>query len=112
MSDGSDTLFIRSRSFALQKKIPVTVNGKPLKNINELEYAHNRVFANVWYSNFIFEINSLNGKVMKIIDCNQIVQKAKTRSDDEVLNGIAFNPKTGTFYITGKNWQYMFEVTW
>ena len=112
MSNGSDTLFVRSKSFALQKKIPVTVNGKPLKNLNELEYAGGRIYANIWYDNSIVEIMPLTGKVVKIIDCTSVVEKAQTQSSEEVLNGIAYNPKTGTFYITGKNWQYMFEVRW
>lgn len=112
MSDGSDTLFVRSKSFALLKKIPVTLNGKPLKNLNELEYAQGRVYANIWYNNSIVEIMPLTGKVTKVIDCAVIVQKAQTQSGEEVLNGIAYNPKTGTFYVTGKNWQYMFEVRW
>jgi glutaminyl-peptide cyclotransferase len=112
MSNGSDTLFRRSSSFALQKKIPVTVAGRPLMNLNELEFANGKIYANVWYNNYIFEIMPLTGKVSKIIDCTSIVKKAQTQSDDEVLNGIAYDPKTGTFYITGKNWQYMFEVRW
>jgi glutamine cyclotransferase len=112
MSNGSDTLFRRSTAFALQKKIPVTVAGRPLMNLNELEYANGKVYANVWYNNYIFEIMPLTGKVLKIIDCTAIIQKAQRQSDDEVLNGIAYDPKAGTFYITGKNWQYMFEVRW
>jgi len=112
MSNGSDTLFVRSKSFALQKKIPVTVNGRPLKNLNELEYAGGRIYANVWYDNSIVEIMPLTGKVVKIIDCISVVEKAQTQSSEEVLNGIAYNPQTGTFYITGKNWRYMFEVRW
>ncbi len=29
---------------------------------------------------------------------------------DEVLNGIAYNPSTKTVFITGKNWDKMFEI--
>jgi glutamine cyclotransferase len=112
MSNGSDTLFRRSSTFALQKKIPVTVAGRPLMNLNELEFANGKIYANVWYNNYIFEIMPLTGKVSKIIDCTSIVKKAQTQSDDEVLNGIAYDPKARSFYITGKNWQYMFEVKW
>ena len=40
MSDGSDTLFFRNPfSFAIERKIPVTLQGVPLRRINELEYA-------------------------------------------------------------------------
>jgi glutamine cyclotransferase len=112
MSNGSDTLCIRSKNFAILKKVPVTVSDRPLTNLNELEYANGKVYANVWYSNYIFEIAPASGKVTRIIDCTGVVQKAQTQSQDEVLNGIAYDPKAGTFYITGKNWQYMFEVRW
>jgi glutamine cyclotransferase len=112
MSDGSDTLFRRSSTFALQKKIPVTVAGRPLMNLNELEFANGKIYANVWYNNFIYEISPITGKVTKIIDCTSIVKKAQRQNDDEVLNGIAYDPKARSFYITGKNWQYMFEIKW
>lgn len=112
MTNGSDTLFRRSKDFAVQKKIPVTIDGNPLTNLNELEFANGKVYANVWYSNYIFEIQPATGKVTKIIDCTSIVQKAQTQSAEEVLNGIAYDPKAASFYITGKNWRSMFEVRW
>jgi len=28
----------------------------------------------------------------------------------EVLNGIAYNKKTKTFFVTGKNWDKLFEI--
>ena len=110
MSNGSDTLFRRSTAFALQKKIPVTVAGRPLMNLNELEFANGKIYANVWYNNYIFEIMPLTGKVSKIIDCTAIVQKAQTQSQDEVLNGIAYDASTDRLFVTGKRWPSVFEV--
>jgi glutaminyl-peptide cyclotransferase len=112
MSNGSDTLFLRSKNFSIIKKIPVTLNGKPAGNLNELEYVNGTVYANIWYKNYIAAIDLSSGKIKQIIDCSSSVQKENPQSEDNVLNGIAYNPDRKTFYITGKHWQYMFEVKW
>jgi glutaminyl-peptide cyclotransferase len=110
MSNGSDTLYIRSKEFVVLKKIPVTLDGVPLKNLNELEYVKGMVYSNIWYSNDIAVIDLSNGKVQRLINCTSLVQKASIQNEDEVLNGIAYKAETGTFFVTGKNWRYMFEV--
>jgi glutaminyl-peptide cyclotransferase len=33
------------------------------------------------------------------------------RAGSDVLNGIAYNPEAERFYITGKQWPKLFEVT-
>jgi len=112
MSNGSDTLYFRSKSFAVTKKICVRFNGEPVQNLNELEYANGNIYANVWYSNNIVEISPKTGVVTRVIDCNALVRKAAPTSSEAVLNGIAYNPKTHAFYITGKNWKTIFLVRW
>jgi len=110
MSNGSDTLFFRSKSFVITKKLLVRCNGVAVQNINELEYAKGKIYANIWYSNTIIEIDPKTGAVTRIIDCSELVRKVAPSSSDAVLNGIAWNSKTGTFYVTGKNWNTMFAV--
>jgi glutamine cyclotransferase len=110
MSNGTDTLYIRNGLFEVIKKVPVKVNGKPLASLNELEYARGKIFANVWYSNFIFEIEMETGNVTRIIDCTDIVAQTGVLDGDKVLNGIAYDNAADRFFITGKNWPYMFEV--
>jgi glutamine cyclotransferase len=112
MSNGSDTLYFRSKSFAVTRKLPVVCNGTGVQNLNELEYANNKIYANIWYSNTIVEISPQTGAVTRIIDCTELVRKAAPASPDDVLNGIAYNPKSRTFYVTGKNWKTMFIVRW
>jgi glutamine cyclotransferase len=112
MSNGSDTLFQRSRQFTLQKKIQVTLNGNPVKKLNELEYVKGMVYANVWYSNEIMVIKLSTGNVIRVIDCSELVRRALVQSENDVLNGIAYRADTGTFFVTGKNWPVMFEVKW
>jgi glutaminyl-peptide cyclotransferase len=112
MSNGSDTLYWRSKKFALVKKIPVTLDGKPVKNLNELEYVNGTVYANIWYDNNIVAISAKTGIVQKVIDCSELTRRAQLQSGGDVLNGIAYNPATKTFFVTGKNWRFMFEVFW
>lgn len=110
MSNGSDTLFVRNQHFNVVRKIPVTLSGKPLTALNELEYANGCIYANVWFSDFIFEIELQHGVVTRIIDCSELVTKEVPASDQAVLNGIAFNAASNQFYITGKNWKNFFVV--
>ncbi len=111
MSNGTDTLYLRDRNFAVVRTTAVTMQGKPLRHLNELEYARGMLYANVWYSNWVFEIDLATGEVTRIVDCSELVASAEPLGDDAVLNGIAYNAQTATFYLTGKNWPLMFEVT-
>jgi glutamine cyclotransferase len=110
MSNGSDTLYFRNKRFSIMKKIAVTLSGKPLMSLNELEYVKGKIYANVWYNTNIHVIQPSNGRVSRVIDCTAIVAQNGSASEGDVLNGIAYNGKTGTFYISGKNWRYIFEV--
>lgn len=110
MSNGSDTLFFRDADFNITRKLPVRYNGKPLSNINELEYVNGKLLANIWYNDFIYEISPQTGVVTRIIDCKELVDIEKPDSEHNVLNGIAFDSAKSLFYITGKNWKKMFLV--
>jgi glutamine cyclotransferase len=110
MSNGSDTLYVRNRTFKIERKITVRINGKPLVRLNELEYARKSIYANVWYSNFIFEIDPGTGNVSRIIDCTDLAVQAGALEGENVLNGIAFDESTQRFFLTGKKWPMIFEV--
>jgi glutamine cyclotransferase len=111
MSDGSDTLFLRdTATFEVRGKIGVTLDGKPLGRLNELEYAEGKLYANVWYCDSLFEIDLSSGKVTGVFDCTELADIAAVRRSQDVLNGIAYNPGAKTFFVTGKNWRYVFEV--
>lgn len=111
MSNGSDTIYLRDHRFQVVRKLAVTSGGTPLERLNELEYARGRIYANVWYSDYIFEINPENGSVERIFDCSELVARESPASDEQVLNGIAYNPDDDRFYLTGKNWKNIFVVT-
>lgn len=110
MSNGSDTLYYRDRDFGVRRTTSVRVNGQPLKNLNELEWVDGMVYANVWYSAYIFQVNPA-GAVRKIIDCSGLIRQIQPASEHAVLNGIAYDDSSKTFYLTGKDWRAIFEVT-
>lgn len=110
MSNGSDTLFFRDPGFSVVRKLPVTHRGRPLKQLNELEFVRDKIYANVWYSDYIFEIDPSTGRVERMIDCRKAASRIMNRREEQVLNGIAYNSETETFYITGKDWPFLFEV--
>jgi glutamine cyclotransferase len=110
MSNGGSVLSWRAGNFDITRTMPVTLEGKPLERLNELEWARGYIFANVWYSDYIFQIDPSSGKVVRIVNCEELVDRAGPVSEQDALNGIAWRPDTDLFYLTGKNWPHVFEV--
>jgi glutamine cyclotransferase len=110
MSNGSDTLYFRDKKFEAIRAVPVTLNGKPLRHLNELEYARGLVYANVWYRDFIVEISAESGAVRRVIDCSELLRIESPPVTDNVLNGIAYDVRADEWYLTGKRWKNIFVV--
>ena len=111
MSDGSNKLRFRdSASFATAGEVAVTLDGKPLANLNELECVGDAVYANVWQRDFIVRIDPASGHATQRIDAAGLLGMAAARNAD-VLNGIAYDSDAERFYVTGKLWPTLFEVT-
>jgi glutamine cyclotransferase len=110
MSDGTEKLVFRNPStFAIERTIQVYNNIGPVTQLNELEYQDGKIYANVWRTNTIVVIDEITGKVLAEIDANEIEKAGKGGGD--VLNGIAFNSDKNLWYLAGKNWPKLFEVT-
>lgn len=112
MSDGSATIrFLDPTDFTVVRELTVTDDGSPLMQVNELEYVDGRLYANVYYSDWIVRIDAVTGAVEEWIDFAHILHESeRPRAADGVLNGIAYDAATGLFYVTGKLWPIMFEV--
>lgn len=111
MSDGSDRLSFRdSQSFAVVGQVAVTFEGRPLANLNELECVDGEVYANVFQRDTIVRIDPSTGHVTARIDATGLRTTAQAQGAD-VLNGIAYAPEVDRFFVTGKLWPAMFEVT-
>jgi glutamine cyclotransferase len=81
-----------------------------IKGVNELEWINGKIYGNVYLKDAIAVINPKNGAVEAIINLSDLKNKITQRTDTDVLNGIAYNPKTKTLFVTGKNWDKMFEI--
>lgn len=111
MSDGSGTLTFRDpESFAATGSVDVTRGGEPTTMLNELDCRDDEVWANVWQSDEIYRIDPATGEVTGVVDMTGLVPTARQAGVD-VLNGIAHVPGTDRFYLTGKLWDTMYEVT-
>jgi glutaminyl-peptide cyclotransferase len=111
MSDGSDLLIERDpESFTPLRRISVRIGEAPLPNLNELECAEGWVYANVYETDQIARIDPVSGLVTALIDASGLLTPKERAAGAEVLNGIAYNPGTETFYLTGKWWPRLFEV--
>ena len=110
MSNGSDSLYWRNSKFETVRAVKVSIDGNVCTNLNELEAANGFVYANIWYQPVIVEIVPSSGKVRRIIDCRNLVALGAPQPTQDVLNGIAWCESSKTFYLTGKNWRYVFEV--
>lgn len=112
MSDGSDILYFRNpKNFDIERRLQVTLHGKPLPKLNELEYIDGLIYANIWYQKHIVQIDPANGEVVGLIDAGPLFEQLPFLQRDDVLNGIAYRPESKTVFLTGKNWPRIFEVT-
>ncbi|MDO6491509.1 MULTISPECIES: glutaminyl-peptide cyclotransferase [unclassified Cellulophaga] len=112
-SDGSEKIWTLNPDTLIEEDaIEVYTNSKKLIKINELEYVNGKIYANTWQSgqDVAVIIDPKSGVVEGIINFNGLKDKVTKTDDVDVLNGIAYNPTTKTFFVTGKNWDKMFEV--
>lgn len=92
----------------------ITVNderGKPLMNINELEWVKGEIWANVWQTGWIIRIDPATGKLLGRIDLNDLAEREMdTTPNADVLNGIAYDEAGDRIFVTGKMWRRLFEI--
>jgi len=108
-SDGTDVLTWRDpKTFAAQKQVRVTWNGRAQRNLNELEWINGRIWANVWQTDQIVIINPDTGKVESYLDLSGLLSAQDRGGGEDVLNGIAYDPQSQRLFVTGKNWPKLF----
>ncbi|MBO5108381.1 MAG: glutaminyl-peptide cyclotransferase [Bacteroidales bacterium] len=109
-SDGTANLYFMDENFAQKKKVLVTIEDRPVRFLNELEYIDGKIWANVYTADEIVIIDPKDGRVEGVIDCRGLLPKELRTPDTDVLNGIAYDEKTGKIYLTGKNWPKIYEI--
>lgn len=109
-SDGSANLYFLDDDFRTARKMTVRLNGRPVNDLNELEYIDGKIWANVYLTDLIVIVNPADGDVEATVDCSGLLPSRLRYDDTDVLNGIAYNPKNGKIYLTGKNWCRLYEI--
>ncbi len=110
-SDGSASLILRDpRTLAERRRIGVTIDGRPLTQLNELEYVDGAILANVWQTGYLVRIAPGTGRVTAIIDLRPLVAEIGASDRDAVLNGIAWDAAKKRLFVTGKLWPTLFEI--
>ena len=110
-SDGTNKIWVLDPETLQEIRfIEVLTNKSRIKNINELEYIDGKIYANTYQFNrdVVIVINPLNGVVERVIDFSGIRDRVTQKVDLDVMNGIAYFD--GKIFVTGKNWDKLFEV--
>lgn len=109
-SDGSANLYFLDDDFRTSRKLTVRLNGRPVNDLNELEYIDGKIWANVYLTDLIVIVNPADGNVEATVDCSGLLPSRLRYDDTDVLNGIAYNSQNGKIYLTGKNWCRLYEI--
>jgi glutamine cyclotransferase len=111
MSNGTENLiFLNPATLARQRSLRVLDRGEPVSLLNGLEYIKDKIFANVWHEDFVAIISPKTGEVTGWIDMSALRGQLPPASSAEVLNGIAFDAKKDSIFVTGKLWPLLFEI--
>jgi glutamine cyclotransferase len=111
LSDGTSTLRILDpATFHVERRITVKDHGALIDQLNELEFVHGEIYANVWHTDRIARISPLNGKVLGWIDLAGLLPTSQRSTSEAVLNGIAYDPIHDRLFVTGKLWPSLFEI--
>ena len=110
-SDGTEKIWLlNSETLAEENYIQVYTNKGKIVGINEMEWIDGNIYANRYQKDGVAIINPKNGAVMGVIDFKPLKELVTQHKGLDVLNGIAYNPKTKTIFVTGKRWDKLFEV--
>ena len=108
-SDGSAYLYFMDGDLNVLRRLRVTLDGKSVRDLNELEWIDGKVWANVYTTDTIVIIDPQDGKVEAKVDCSRLLPAKERTADTDVLNGIAVDAE-GRIFLTGKYWPKMYEI--
>lgn len=114
-SDGTEKIWFLDPETLEEQGYIETVTNKSIFNMaNELEYVNGKIYANVYQKESMMIIDATSGAIEGVINFSGLKSKVKKGPEwdegNSVLNGVAYHPERETFFVTGKNWDKMFEV--
>ncbi len=114
MSDGTSLLQQRNPdTFKIKSRLQVHLEGKEVNFLNDLVCTGRTLYVNVWGKDYIYRIDKYTGEVTGKIDASNLLSKKERArlSPEAILNGIAYQKSSQTFFLTGKLWPYIYEVS-
>tara|TARA_R110000850_G_scaffold277086_1_gene422428 strand:+ start:166238 stop:167521 length:1284 start_codon:yes stop_codon:yes gene_type:complete len=110
-SDGTEKIWtLNKENLTEESYIEIYTNTSRIKSVNELEWVEGKIYANIYQRNAIAIINPETGAVEGVIDLEGLQSKVKQHQFLDVLNGIAYKGDKNRLFLTGKNWDKLFEV--
>ncbi|MEM9001769.1 MAG: glutaminyl-peptide cyclotransferase [Bacteroidota bacterium] len=114
-SDGTERIWMLDPKTLIEKGYIETVTNRSIFNMaNEMEYVDGKIYANVYQKESMMIIDAHSGAIEGVVNFGGLkkrVAKGKDWDDtNSVLNGVAYHKERGTFFVTGKNWDKLFEV--
>jgi glutamine cyclotransferase len=116
-TDGGDKLYFADpKTFAIRRTVPIRLGDKSVPNLNELEWVDGKIYANVFTTPVIVRVVPETGCIDATADLSKSLwprmslneRERLLSSDNYVLNGIAYDKRDGTFFLTGKRWRWIF----
>lgn len=110
-TDGTEKIwFLNPENQQEDYYIEAYTNTRKVEQLNELEMVNGLIYANIYQQNSILMVNPKNGKVEGVANLNGLKDLVEQHAELDVLNGIAYDPKTNRLFVTGKNWSKLFEI--
>lgn len=111
LSDGSNTLtYLDAETYQPVRRLQVTMNGRPVTELNELEFIDGEIWSNVWQTDLIVIIDPSTGQVKSFLNLKGILASSARSGSDAVLNGIAYDSDRKRIFVGGKLWPRLFEI--
>ena len=114
-SDGTEKIWLLDPKTLIETDYIETVTNKSIFNkANEMEYVDGKIYANVYQKESMMIIDAESGAIEGVVNFGGLKSKVSKGKDwddlNSVLNGVAYHKERGTFFVTGKNWDKLFEV--
>jgi glutamine cyclotransferase len=117
-SDGTDSFFYADpRSFGITRIVRIKSNQPgPVLGLNELEWVKGKIYGNIFTTRYIVRLDPFSGCIEATAELSGLWnamtadERATAEGNENVLNGIAYEPRSDLFYLTGKRWRNIFAT--
>lgn len=110
-SDGTEKIwFLNPETLKEEGHIETVTNKSIFNRANELEYVDGKLYANVYQKESMMIIDAESGAIEGVVNFGGLKSKVTQHEFLDVLNGVAYHKERKTFFVTGKNWDKLFEI--